>query len=109
MDLATKKIEFLTPDTADVDEFDLSADGRTIAYVTNEKGAGVLHLFDIATRADRAVPGIPMGDRFRGPVAPGRGARRLHADLRALAPTTPTRSTSGRGSSSAGRPAKRED
>ena len=38
MDLATKKVDFLTPDTADVDDFDLSPDGKTIAYVTNEKG-----------------------------------------------------------------------
>ena len=62
MDLATSKIEFLTPDTADVDEFDLSADGRRIAYVANEKGAGVLHLFDTRTRADRASPIILMSD-----------------------------------------------
>lgn len=61
MDLATRKIEFLTPDTADVDEFDLSADGARIAYVANEKGVGVLHLFEVATRADRAAPGIPLG------------------------------------------------
>jgi dipeptidyl aminopeptidase/acylaminoacyl peptidase len=61
MDLETKKIEFLTPDAADVDDFDLSEDGRTIAYVANEKGAGVLHLFDTATRADRPAPGIPLG------------------------------------------------
>jgi len=61
MDLATKKVEFLTPDTADVDEFDLSPDGKSIAYVANEKGAGVLHLLDPATRADRPAPGIPLG------------------------------------------------
>ena len=61
MDLTTKKVEFLTPDTADVDEFDLSADGKHIAYVANEKGAGVLHLFETATRSDRPAPGIPLG------------------------------------------------
>lgn len=61
MDLATKKVEFLTPDTADVDEFDLSPDGKRIAYVANEKGAGSLHIFQIETRADRAAAGIPVG------------------------------------------------
>ena len=59
MDLSTKKADFLTPDTADVDEFDLSRDGRTIAYVTNEKGVSVLHLFD--TAAELPGPKLPLG------------------------------------------------
>lgn len=61
LDPVTGKVELLTPDTADVDEFDLSPDGKRIAYVANEKGAGILHLFDIETRTDRAAPGIPIG------------------------------------------------
>jgi dipeptidyl aminopeptidase/acylaminoacyl peptidase len=62
MDLATKKLEFLTPDTADVDGFDLSKDGRRIAYVANEKGAGVLHVLDTGSRNDQKVPGVPPGE-----------------------------------------------
>lgn len=61
MDLATKAVTQLTPDTADVDDFDLSPDGRTIAYVTNEKGASVLHLFDTAARAEKPGPKLPYG------------------------------------------------
>ena len=64
MDLATKKLEFLTPDTADVDEFDLSEDGKTIAYVTNEKGVSVLHLFDTAARREAPGPKLPLAVIF---------------------------------------------
>ena len=61
MDLASRKLELVTPDTADVDEFDLSPDGRTIAYVTNEKGASVLRLLDTASRREIAGPKLPLG------------------------------------------------
>lgn len=61
VDLSTKKADFLTPDTADVDEFDLSHDGRTIAYVTNEKGVNVLHLYDAAARKELPGPKLPLG------------------------------------------------
>jgi len=61
MDLAAKKLEFLTPDTADVDEFDLSRDGTKIVYVTNEKGVGVVHLLDAATRRELPGPTLPLG------------------------------------------------
>jgi dipeptidyl aminopeptidase/acylaminoacyl peptidase len=61
MDLASKKVDFLTPDTADVDEFDISPDGKTIAYVANEKGVSVLHLFDTVARQERPGPKLPLG------------------------------------------------
>ncbi len=61
MDLATKKIDFLTADTADVEDFDLSLDGRMLAYVTNEKGLSVLRLFDTANRRELPGPKLPLG------------------------------------------------
>src|SRR5207237_1106970 len=45
----------------DVDEFDLSYDGRTIAFVTNEDGFGVLHLLDTKTAKEKPVPDLPKG------------------------------------------------
>jgi dipeptidyl aminopeptidase/acylaminoacyl peptidase len=63
-DLAAQKVEFLTPDAADVDEFDISPDGKTIAYVANEKGVSVLHLFDTAARKELPGPKIPLGTIF---------------------------------------------
>jgi len=60
MDLATKKTEFLTPDTADVEDMDLSFDGKTIAYVTNEKGVSVLRLMDTGSRRELPGPKLPF-------------------------------------------------
>lgn len=61
MDLSTKKIAFLTPDVADVDNFALSFDGKTIAYVANKKGLSVLHLLDTASRAEKPGPKLAPG------------------------------------------------
>jgi dipeptidyl aminopeptidase/acylaminoacyl peptidase len=44
----------------DVDAFDISDDGRTIAYVVNEAGIDRLKLLDIASRRARTVP-LPAG------------------------------------------------
>ncbi len=45
----------------DVDAFDLSPDGRTIAFVTNEGGRDVLRLLDTATGKERPAPPLPLG------------------------------------------------
>ncbi len=60
-DLKAQKFEFLTPDTADVEDFDVSPDGKTIAYAANEKGVNVLHLFDTIARQERPGPKLPLG------------------------------------------------
>src|SRR5437899_6191434 len=50
LELATKRYRFLTSEIPwDVEEFDLSPDGRAIAFVTNEGGVGVLHVIGTAT------------------------------------------------------------
>jgi dipeptidyl aminopeptidase/acylaminoacyl peptidase len=62
MDLGSKKI---TPLSAginwDVEEFDVSKDGRYIAYIVNEDARGVLHLMDASTRKDVGTPALPPG------------------------------------------------
>jgi dipeptidyl aminopeptidase/acylaminoacyl peptidase len=45
----------------DVTKFDLSHDGKTIAFVTNEDGIGKLHLLDPASGKEKAVPQLPVG------------------------------------------------
>jgi dipeptidyl aminopeptidase/acylaminoacyl peptidase len=61
LDLATRQYTWLTADLPhDVDEFALSDDGRTIAFITNEAGLNRLHLLDTATRAHRPVAGTPV-------------------------------------------------
>ncbi len=62
IDLASKQHTYLTSHIPwDVDEFDLSRDGKTIAFVTNEDGFGVLHLLDTRTRKEKPVPRLPEG------------------------------------------------
>jgi dipeptidyl aminopeptidase/acylaminoacyl peptidase len=45
--LADRSKQVVTRDKWDVDEFALSEDRGRIAYVTNENGAGVLHIIDV--------------------------------------------------------------
>jgi dipeptidyl aminopeptidase/acylaminoacyl peptidase len=62
VDLATKEHTYLASNIPwDIDEFDLSDDGKTIAFVVNEDGFGVLHLLDTNTRKEKSVPSLPKG------------------------------------------------
>lgn len=62
IDLATKQHNYLTNHISwDIDEFDLSDDGTTIAFIANEDGYGVLHLLDTNTRQEKSVPKLPKG------------------------------------------------
>ncbi len=62
VDLASKQHAYLTSDIPwDVDEFNLSDDGKKIAFVSNEDGYGVLHLLDTATGKQIALPKLPRG------------------------------------------------
>ena len=63
IDLESNQHSFLTADIHwDVEEFDLSRDGKTIAFVSNEDGTSVLRLLDTATGKISPAPGkIPRG------------------------------------------------
>jgi dipeptidyl aminopeptidase/acylaminoacyl peptidase len=64
MELATKRVTTLTPGIDwDVESFDLSPDGRTVAFATNEAGVSKLYLLDLPTRRVRpvAAAGLPQG------------------------------------------------
>jgi dipeptidyl aminopeptidase/acylaminoacyl peptidase len=62
VDLATGAHRYLTPELQwDVEEFDVAPDGRTIAFVTNEDGASVLHRIDADTGKSLPVPPLPVG------------------------------------------------
>ncbi|HXG99565.1 MAG TPA: prolyl oligopeptidase family serine peptidase [Sphingomicrobium sp.] len=49
------------PSKWDVENFDISEDGRTIAVVTNEAGLSKLALFDVASGRMRRVTSVPAG------------------------------------------------
>ncbi len=62
VDLKTKEQTVLTEKIKwDVDEFDLSPDGKKLAFVTNEDGISILHLIDVATKKELPLPKLPIG------------------------------------------------
>lgn len=62
VDLATRTYTELTSQIPwDVEDFDLSKDGKLLAFVTNEAGSSVLHLLDTTTRQERPAPKLPPG------------------------------------------------
>ena len=62
LDLATKQLKFLTTAIKrDVEGFDLTKDGKRLAFVTNEDGVSVLHVMDTATQKEQRLPKLPVG------------------------------------------------
>ena len=62
IDLSTKALTPLTTDLKwDVESADLSPDGKTIGFSTNEAGVSKLYLFDTATRRSTPLTGAPQG------------------------------------------------
>lgn len=62
IDLATLKYTYLTSQIPwDVEDFDLSDDGKLLAYVSNEDGISVLHLIETATNREKTLPKLPIG------------------------------------------------
>jgi dipeptidyl aminopeptidase/acylaminoacyl peptidase len=62
VELKDRQYRFLTDHLkSDLDRFDLSWDGRTLAFIANEQGRGVLHLMDTASGKEQAVPKLPAG------------------------------------------------
>lgn len=62
IDLATLKHKVLTPEINwDIESVDLSHDGKTLAFVANEDGIGVLHLMRTSDHKEIAAPKLPVG------------------------------------------------
>ena len=62
MDLASGDVTFLTSEIAwDIDGFELSPDGSTIGFLTNEAGISKAYLMDTVTHKVTAVQGLPNG------------------------------------------------
>lgn len=61
-DLASHQLTPLTPNLKwDVESFDLSPDGKTLAFVSNEDGVSVLHLLDAKSGRELRTPKLPLG------------------------------------------------
>ena len=62
LDLSSKAPKYLTSNIPwDVETFDLTEDGKRIAFVTDEDGASVLHVLDTASGKESRVPKLPNG------------------------------------------------
>ena len=62
LDMSGKNSKFLTTDIPwDVESFDLSHDGKRLAFVTNEEGLSVLHVMDTVTQKEVKLPKLPAG------------------------------------------------
>ncbi|MEZ0230379.1 MAG: prolyl oligopeptidase family serine peptidase [Planctomycetota bacterium] len=62
LDLESKALTPLTSHIEwDVEHFDVSLDGKLVAFVTNEEGTGVLHVLDAKTKKELALPKLPAG------------------------------------------------
>jgi dipeptidyl aminopeptidase/acylaminoacyl peptidase len=62
IDVGSRVFTPLTTDlVSDVEGFDVSPDGRSLAVVVNDSGVSTLHLIDTASRRIRRIAGIPAG------------------------------------------------
>ncbi len=62
IDLPSGKHSYLLPNPKwDVDDWDLSHDGKRIAYTLNENGISALHMLEISAR-DKAITARPLPD-----------------------------------------------
>ena len=61
-DLATTRHTYFTDSIHwGVEDFDLSQDGKWLAFVANEDGVSVLHVFDVTRGQERTAPKFPIG------------------------------------------------
>lgn len=61
MDIASKKIKYITTIPWDVETFDISKDGKHIAFTTNEAGESKLYLLHTDNNQYKKVAGLPQG------------------------------------------------
>jgi dipeptidyl aminopeptidase/acylaminoacyl peptidase len=61
-DLTTNKKNILTANIPwDIDEIEISDDGKKLAYVVNEDGISKLHVIDTQTQQEIQLPDLPIG------------------------------------------------
>ena len=69
IDLASGKHTYLIPDAKfDVDSWDLSPDGKQIAYALNENGVGTLHMIEVKPGNGTVTAGAKKEPTFNPPL-----------------------------------------
>lgn len=61
MDLATKKVKYLTSIPWDIEGFDISKDGKHLVFVTNEAGESKLYMLHTNDNQYKKIEGLPQG------------------------------------------------
>jgi dipeptidyl aminopeptidase/acylaminoacyl peptidase len=62
IDLATRQPQYLTTNIPwDVESFDLTHDGKMIAFMTDEEGVSVLHVMNTSAKKEMPLPKLPTG------------------------------------------------
>jgi dipeptidyl aminopeptidase/acylaminoacyl peptidase len=62
LDIATERVTILRPHLHwDVTSFDVTRDGRRIAYIVNQNGSDTLHVMGTANDTDLTLPKLPQG------------------------------------------------
>jgi dipeptidyl aminopeptidase/acylaminoacyl peptidase len=61
MDLNTRKVKYLTNIPWDVESFDLSADGRTVVFTSNEEGLSKLYQLNVAAGVVKEIKSLSSG------------------------------------------------
>jgi dipeptidyl aminopeptidase/acylaminoacyl peptidase len=62
LDLATKTPEYLTTGIKwDVENFDLTHDGKMLAFESDEEGVSVLHVLETSSKKEISLPKLPTG------------------------------------------------
>ena len=82
IDLVSGKHGYLIPDAKfDTDNWDLSPDGKQIAYTLNENGLSTLHMIDVTVNKDTAKAGAKKEPKFDPPLPPADISRlKFHRD-----------------------------
>jgi dipeptidyl aminopeptidase/acylaminoacyl peptidase len=71
LELTSGKHTYLLPNTRfDVDNADLSEDGKKIGYTLNENGIGTLHVVDVSMRNGVMTASAPREPKFDPPLSP---------------------------------------
>ncbi|MFZ1323165.1 MAG: prolyl oligopeptidase family serine peptidase [Ignavibacteria bacterium] len=62
MDLSDKKFNFISENfTGDIEDFELSDNGKSLAYIVNEYGESKLYLYNTGTGISSPVNNLPVG------------------------------------------------
>ncbi|HEX8898041.1 MAG TPA: S9 family peptidase [Chthoniobacterales bacterium] len=82
IDLASGKHSYLIPDAKfDTDNWDLSHDGKEIAYTLNENGVSTLHMIEVTVNKDTATVRAKKEPKFDPPLPPAEISRlKFHRD-----------------------------